>query len=754
MEQLVLALCIVLIIVATFLLMSPTVKHNTLTKIGAATIITAAIAGGLLYSGRYITGGGKKPDNIQLIKERKIYSQYGEDGIIQSIFNNVGTTNKYYVDICISSLYESNVKNLRLNDGWSGLSLGVNWKYELPEHNYKVDRVTTGNIMQTMALNNIVTDFDLLSINIGANDYDLWKTICCGKNNTKKYRPRVVLIQCTTMKPPVDVHTENIEVFTKRIHSLYYSASLSALVRLGRQMGYTLVYVGINGNIAFFVRTDVLLKYRSKFSNDIGDSNKLYKPPLYFGPMPTGGIDNPPFDMHWIENDYDVRDIFNRVVIFGKREDCLIMIKLKRMIEFVDCHPVIYYEDENPPYEICRISIILCGVSPPKHFAAFSFKMEPKNTDLYYLFSVNIYQLQFNNPSVVIKESKDIGFIEFVEFIKFPTTLGVRYKLSECEKYLIDANEHVVSEQKYSGGKYSGDKNYETEYKLLIANNDSVIQNSLKRHTLYDKEVTAAGSPYCRRPELSGQSVVYDVGGNIGCIGIPLSRASDIVIAFEPFDRNFVLYEENIRKNRTYNVLVINAAVGNADMPEVSLSSHIEITPSQDDTEIDDESRKLLITNESPFNFGAIRLGVGGQLVPMVKLDTITSQLSPTDYISFMKLDIEGAEALGFAGGQQTMKQHMPVIVYENNGRRVDNEMLEGIKSDTDVGQSSLSILKEIGYKDIYELRREDYLLIPENRVPAYIDSVIKYVPVKKLTDFTLNELTGMTLHKLKSIYG
>lgn len=42
--------------------------------------------------------------------ERKIYSQYGEDGIIDFIFSKIGTTNKYLVELGAADGIECNTR--------------------------------------------------------------------------------------------------------------------------------------------------------------------------------------------------------------------------------------------------------------------------------------------------------------------------------------------------------------------------------------------------------------------------------------------------------------------------------------------------------------------------------------------------------------------------------------------------------------------------------------------------------------------
>ncbi len=93
---------------------------------------------------------------------------------------------------------------------------------------------------------------DLLSVDIDRNDYYVWERIT-------HYRPRVVVIEDNAMFPPgVDwvIPYDGKAWWDQR--TSYWGASLSALERLGRSKGYSLVACSLTGANAFFVRDDLL----------------------------------------------------------------------------------------------------------------------------------------------------------------------------------------------------------------------------------------------------------------------------------------------------------------------------------------------------------------------------------------------------------------------------------------------------------------------------------------------------------------
>lgn len=54
-------------------------------------------------------------------RESKLYSQNKEDGVIEYIFDNIGTTDKYYVEFGTENGNEINTRKLYEYYGWDGL---------------------------------------------------------------------------------------------------------------------------------------------------------------------------------------------------------------------------------------------------------------------------------------------------------------------------------------------------------------------------------------------------------------------------------------------------------------------------------------------------------------------------------------------------------------------------------------------------------------------------------------------------------
>lgn len=113
-------------------------------------------------------------------------------------------------------------------------------------------------------------EVDLLSIDIDYNDYWVWRALTL--------RPRVIVIEYNaTIRPPVAVTTP-YDPTRSWDKTSFYGASLSALEKLGREKGYSLVGCCYSGVNAFFVRDDLI---GDKFCAPFTAENH-YEPPRYF----------------------------------------------------------------------------------------------------------------------------------------------------------------------------------------------------------------------------------------------------------------------------------------------------------------------------------------------------------------------------------------------------------------------------------------------------------------------------------------
>ncbi len=212
----------------------------------------------------------------------KVFSQNDEDGIIQEIFNRIGTSNQYFVEFGVQDGLENNTRYL-LNKSWKGLWLegdddfvkriGKTFASNIKQDILRILQtfVTRENIDDTLKGFSLPKDLDLLCIDIDGNDYHVWEAITC-------ISPRVVVIEYNAKFPPP---TRWIMAYDQE-HiwdgSDYFGASLSSLVELAEKKGYRLVCCSIAGVNAFFVKNDLAKnKFQAPFT-----AHNFYEPARYY----------------------------------------------------------------------------------------------------------------------------------------------------------------------------------------------------------------------------------------------------------------------------------------------------------------------------------------------------------------------------------------------------------------------------------------------------------------------------------------
>ncbi len=224
--------------------------------------------------------------NIINKHEKTMYSQNGEDGIIEYIFSQIGTTNKVFVEIGIGDGTENNTTYL-IRKQWKGLLIDQTIEYlELATFFYKqllgtnfkniklIHHQAKKESVDECIKSNISGEIDLLSIDIDGNDYWIWEAIV-------SIKPRVVVIeynaQLGVSRSISTVYDPDFYCGNKHPSNLYHGASLSALAKLGATKGYSLVGCDSSGTNAFFVLRNLITNTLPALS-----SQEAYFPNYYF----------------------------------------------------------------------------------------------------------------------------------------------------------------------------------------------------------------------------------------------------------------------------------------------------------------------------------------------------------------------------------------------------------------------------------------------------------------------------------------
>lgn len=197
--------------------------------------------------------------------EFQVFSQWGEDGIIQHLVRKLNISNKIFVEFGVETYHEANTRFLLMKDNWSGLIIdgskanidliknqSLYWRYSLTA----VDAfITAENINSIITSNRINGEIGILSVDIDGNDYWVTKAIDC-------IQPILLINEYNSVFGPdraISVPYDQSFVRTSAHYSnLYYGASLAAFTHLANKKGYALVGCNSNGNNAFYVRRDHL----------------------------------------------------------------------------------------------------------------------------------------------------------------------------------------------------------------------------------------------------------------------------------------------------------------------------------------------------------------------------------------------------------------------------------------------------------------------------------------------------------------
>ncbi len=190
----------------------------------------------------------------------KVYSQAEEDGILHEIFRRIGVKHKTFIEIGVSHGRECNTVYL-LSQGWRGVWIEGSPTYvkEIEKHFY--GKITSGKL--TPACNYVdrenadkllakltpYKEVDLLSIDVDGNDYHILKSIA-------SVSPRVIVLEYNAVfAPPIEwvmpYHPAHIWD-----GSDHFGASLKSYELMLSKKGYALVGCTMNGNNAFFVKSE------------------------------------------------------------------------------------------------------------------------------------------------------------------------------------------------------------------------------------------------------------------------------------------------------------------------------------------------------------------------------------------------------------------------------------------------------------------------------------------------------------------
>jgi hypothetical protein len=195
--------------------------------------------------------------------EFRVFSQWGEDGIIDWLVSRIPNIKKSFVEFGVQNYRESNTRYLLTAQNWCGLVLDgsmahiedirsqdIYWRHDLRAKCAFIDR---DNINNLIAESGLEGDIGLLSVDIDGNDYWVWQAI-------EVVSPAIVVCEYNAVLGDILPLTipYAADFYRTRSHysNLYFGSSIRALVQLGESKGYVFVGTTSTGCNAFFVRRD------------------------------------------------------------------------------------------------------------------------------------------------------------------------------------------------------------------------------------------------------------------------------------------------------------------------------------------------------------------------------------------------------------------------------------------------------------------------------------------------------------------
>tara|TARA_R110002153_G_scaffold246944_1_gene402899 strand:+ start:264 stop:926 length:663 start_codon:yes stop_codon:yes gene_type:complete len=175
----------------------------------------------------------------------------------------------------------------------------------------------------------------------------------------------------------------------------------------------------------------------------------------------------------------------------------------------------------------------------------------------------------------------------------------------------------------------------------------SIIMNYLPFKTtcavnksIMNKRVWEKGVLELYKKYLNKDSIVLDIGANLGTHTIPLSLLSKKVYAFEPQKKIYELLSKTVKDNELTNIELFNNIVSDG--------KH--------------ESLQFLNTDCGKASVAVYRPRLDGYVTTekCVTVDSLN-----LDKCDLMKIDVEGGEWDVLEGSKETIKKYKPVIIIE-----------------------------------------------------------------------------------------
>lgn len=191
--------------------------------------------------------------------EFQVFSQFGDDGIIQYLVSKLPIKNKTFIEFGVENYRESNTRFLLVNNAWSGLvmdgsathiqKIRSEQMYSFYDLRAVQAFITAENINGLIQSAGFHPEVGILSVDIDGNDYWVWKAIDCIK-------PSIVITEYNSLfgfEDPFTIPYKPDFVRGKQTPLNFYGTSLLSACQLAKQKGYFFIGCNSAGNNAYFI---------------------------------------------------------------------------------------------------------------------------------------------------------------------------------------------------------------------------------------------------------------------------------------------------------------------------------------------------------------------------------------------------------------------------------------------------------------------------------------------------------------------
>jgi hypothetical protein len=188
---------------------------------------------------------------IKNIKKQGGSGQFEEAEIIAHIFENIGTTNKFLVDLGCGAYGNATMSNTRdmMNSGWQGFGVDMN---PMSDEWVVQQFIQPQTIVPILKGKETPKEFDFLNLDIDSCDFWVLKNIL-----EAGYSPRLICAEYNgTLDPNKSLVLEYEEGYTWD-ETNKYGFSLGAGKKLLKKYGYTIIYCQHDTNL-FAIKSDLV----------------------------------------------------------------------------------------------------------------------------------------------------------------------------------------------------------------------------------------------------------------------------------------------------------------------------------------------------------------------------------------------------------------------------------------------------------------------------------------------------------------